>query len=51
MSKTEGWNPSVSCGFSRTHEPEHEEHAPTPVTDPFHRSEKELDTQTDGMVG
>ena len=35
MNKDEGLNPSIGCGFSRTHEPEHEAHAPTPVTDPF----------------
>ena len=35
MNKDEGLNPSVSCGFSRTHETELEQHAPPSVGDPF----------------
>ncbi len=40
---SEGSNPSISCGYSRPHEPEHEAHAPTGMTDPFvRRPEKEM---------
>ena len=41
MSKDEGLNPSIGCGFSRPHEPEHENHAPIGFNDPL-RPEKEM---------
>ena len=50
MSKDEGLNPSISCGYSRPHEPEHEAHAPTGVTDPFIRKDKVLDTANQGLI-
>ena len=52
MNKDEGLNPSVSCGFSRTHETELEQHAPPSVEDPFTSSfsEIKLDTANQGLI-
>jgi len=53
MSKDEGLNPSVGCGFSRDEKwPELEQHAPATVTDPFTRSfsERKLDTANQGLI-
>jgi hypothetical protein len=50
MNKDEGLNPTVSCGFSRDHGPEHEIHAPCGVTDPFVKREKPLDNANEGLV-
>ncbi len=52
MNKDEGFNPSIGCGFSRTHETELEQHAPPSVGDPFTSSfsEKKLDTANQGLL-
>ena len=52
FSAREGSNPSISCGFSRTHETELEQHAPPSVEDPFTSSfsEKKLDTANQGLI-
>lgn len=53
MSKDEGLNPSIGCGFSRDEKwPELEQHAPATVTDPFTKSfsERKLDTANQGLI-